>query len=309
MRKNKLMISAITLAFAVVAVVSTTFAWFTMNTVNTVKDLDFTATSGSGLYMSLDQTSWKTTLTSDDFAAFAVAKPTEITGFGANDKLSPVTLLQANKESLALVNEKNAPVTSGYVQFKLYFKSSVASTITAKELSVTSSDAKMVLKYNKDLTSGTDKWWKDKDTTDGGVGDGSIALSTQLAYATRVHLKGNAEQLIDPNSGVGYGTIEPTLANSVSHQYLNHVSPTDATSIEKAFGSLTENSFPTYATAIDPSTLLTLTGDATNGYTGSITVTLWVDGFDQDCFDVLFGKTLRFNVSFLATPVTPAPQQ
>lgn len=325
MRKNKLMISAITLAFAVVAVVSTTFAWFTMNTETTVEDLEFNAASSTGLYMSLDGTNWKTRLTAADLKAYEASlttensKPDNIKGFASDFILSPATLLKSKHDTenktVSLVDQANA-ASNGYVTFTIYFKSDVKSDILVNTLSVESEEVKnFEVAYNKDTTTQNtfDEFWMEKD---GAEKDGKTILSTKLSNAVRVHLGGAvaSELMIDPsmteNQAAGFGGILPGN-ESYSHQYLKHVSYNEAVAIEgqEEFGYDEDsqeftNVYSSYSKFEDNSYILTLEGSDTAGYSGSVTVTLWVEGFDSDCFDILFNTSLEFNLKFEAiTPV------
>ena len=300
MRKNKLMISAITLAFAVVAVVSTTFAWFTMNTTNTVEDMDFTATSGSGLYMSLDGTNYYTSLNINHFKDFALASGNEnkIKGFKNGENLNPVTLLA---DGTTLATSTKSVATTGYVQFTLHFKSSVKSTVKVSDLTLKTVFAEDVIAPSVTLNDVSEFW----DAH--GASEGSIKLETVLANAARVKVEAidgetKASQYIDPNLNAGYKGIETVLANSVSHQYLNHVSPKEAKEIVSKYGENVSSVIYTDYKGLQDTTLLTLKQSGEE-FVGSVTVTLWIEGFDQDCFDVLFKQNLTFGISFEATKV------
>ena len=319
MKKQKLLISAITLVFAVIAVVSSTYAWFTMNSVNTVSDLDFTATSGDGLYMSLLNTdgSWKTELSIEDFkAAGQTAKYFEK---DANDnpkfKLSPVTLLSSNfaKDDNNLITKSKLvgygesgivdATVSEYVQFTIYFRSPVKMNVYLEDLNVTSTGNKTII-----LKDATETFWQNVGTAVSDSSTNDRSLSTNLANAARVMISGNnGSQMIDPQSSFGFGPIANSYDASVSHQYLRKVSNSTAKMVEKAFdtvddsGTVTQqgiskvyNSYSAF-NKIDSMVLLAQSGDY---FVGQMTITLWIEGFDSDCFDVLLGDALKFNIKF-----------
>lgn len=310
MRKNKLMISAITLAFAVVAVVSTTFAWFTMNTTNTVDNLDFEATAGSGLYMSLDGTNYYTKLTKDHFKAFEVAKTgddstqTVIKGFDNNFQLKPVTLLDTVSDgthTYSFVDQKSQATTDGYVTFKLYFKSSTAVSIYVSDLTAKSGEATMKV-IDVDSTFAKELGLK------GDVNDATI--TTDLVNAVKVRLvsaNAKGEEVLSKHIKVSgavadLGDVNTNSDTNVGLQYLKHVSPDDHTNLFTDFKTTLSSVYSSYSDLDKSEALLTLTqASGATEYTGSVNVTVWVDGFDEDCFDALLQKTLTFGLQFSTT--------
>ena len=144
MRQKKLLISALTLVFAVIAVVSTTYAWFTMNTVNTVSDLNFTATSGEGLYMNIHKSAsgWNdsTWVTELKGANFAGANEDNI-GFDSDFVLKPVTLILDDPQTLAFENTASSGDVDGYVQFEIAFRSLNPMTVSIDTMTLVSMTA------------------------------------------------------------------------------------------------------------------------------------------------------------------------
>ena len=308
MKKQKLLISAITLVFAVIAVVSSTYAWFTMNSVNTVSNLDFTATTGEGLYMSLtgEDGTWKTELKEEDFAKTGV--PTA-KYFDGQAHLSPVTYKYDSVEGFTKYAKTGTPISANadkdYIVFTIKFRSATATSVKVTDLSVTSPAYTETFKLETtpaDVAVG-EFWAQYNDPANG------VVLNTTLANAARVMISGARTQVFDPNPTAQYGGIADSYDNSLSHQYITKVSSSTAGVIQQNY--TWGNIFKDYAAALSNEYMVELTqkGSTVDGefvlsnpndawYYGELTFTLWIEGFDNDCFDILLGQSLAINFKF-----------
>ncbi len=76
-----------------------------------------------------------------------------------------------------------------------------------------------------------------------------------------------------------------------------------------AINGLSDNDKKVLTTHYSYPTLLTLsdTADGNGWYTGSIQLRVWCEGWDADCFDVLFEEKVYINFTFVGTKIESAP--
>ncbi|MFA7157414.1 MAG: hypothetical protein WC123_06980 [Bacilli bacterium] len=304
---KKILTAATTLVFAAVAVAGSTYAWFTLNQTATVEQLDVNVTAGDGLYVSL---------TGDEGTFSDSIDPSSLLeGF----KFIPVT----TSDGESFVDRKGEAVGAanddgGYVSFDVYLRSKSPLTIYLSSASVTSVASSLTLNVPSDEQTGA---W---DPLTGIVYDesGDTTLTTSASNATRFSvLGGTPNKIFDLADDVnGFGErVAPTNSTgdpvddwtwdtgyNRAFEYLKRVSPNDLT------GATFDAGTPTPVTALPPAgpgefiVTLTAVGDTfesntwldADWYASKLTVNIWLEGWDADCFDVLFKDTVTINMEF-----------
>jgi len=307
---KKILTAATTLVFAAVAVAGSTYAWFTLNQTATVEQLDVNVTAGDGLYVSL---------TGDEGTFSDSIDPSSLLA-GKNFKFIPVT----TSDGESFVDRKGDAISGaanddgGYVSFDVYLRSKSELPIYLSSASVTSVASSLTL----NVPSGEQTGAWDPVTT-GIVYDasGDTTLTTSASNATRFSvLGGTTDKIFDLEDDDGFGErVAPTNPEASvtswnwgtdynrAFEYLNRVSPNDLT--DATFDAET----PTPITLADPAgpgefivTLIAVDGitfesntwtDA-DWYASKLTVNIWLEGWDADCFDVLFNDTVTINMEF-----------
>ncbi|MCK9199448.1 MAG: hypothetical protein M0P49_07585, partial [Bacilli bacterium] len=248
-----------------------------------------------------------------------------------SDSIDPSSLLEGFKfipvttsDGESFVDRKGVPISGaanddgGYVSFDVYLRSKSPLPIYLSSASVTSVASSLTL----NVPSGEQNGAWDPSTTDI-VYDGSddTTLTTSASNATRFSvLGGTTDKIFDLKDVDGFGErVAPTNpTDPVSNwtwgtdynrafEYLNRVSSNDLTGA--TFADETAATIVTTLPADPGETIATLetAGGATfdgktwtdsDWYAEKLTVNIWLEGWDADCFDVLFNDTVTINMVF-----------
>ncbi|NLD23843.1 MAG: hypothetical protein GX670_06405, partial [Bacteroidales bacterium] len=297
--------------FAAVAVAGSTYAWFTLNQTATVDTLNVNVTAGEGLYVSL---------TGEEGSFSSLIKPSEL--LTPNFEFIPVTTV----DGVDFLNRKEESITSdangagGYVSFDVWLRSKAALDIKLSSALVSSGAPKtLTLTVPADDQSGA---WA---ATEAGINYEAdlttLILETTAANATRFSiLGGDSDMIFDLTDDDGFGErIEPTNIDTLpvavddwtwapssynrAFEYLKRLSPEDlvGAKISEVTANV-ETGIP--ATKIDTLeevggiTFGTQTWTDADWYATKLTVKIWLEGWDADCFDVLFNDTVTINMAF-----------
>jgi len=302
MRKltNKLFISILTVAFAVIALGTTTFAWFTLSNTATVSPFNATVTAGQGIEISLDQTNWYTTLTEAKIEEFLFAAGTG--KYASTFKLDLVT----STDGLAFTlmdgaTGVNEAAGTHYIKFTLYFRSKDDTNIAPK-----------IYWNNATITSTGKQWTADASFTDAvgattpSVTAGDANLPRYAANAARISIKGGADNPVIYELAENFDSKGNTVLGQKSKAELEAL-----TAGQKSYnaakgvvqtvpaGAAIPNTV-TDPADLDNNELITLTGAAKN-WTGSVSVVIWLEGWDQNAFNAILDDTLSIGLVFKNT--------
>ncbi len=307
---KKILTAATTLVFAAVAVAGSTYAWFTLNQTATVEQLNVDVTAGDGLYVSLTGVEGTFSDSIDPSSLLA-----------GNFKFIPVTTsdgkIFVDRKGVAIEGAANDD--GGYVSFDVYLRSKSELPIYLSSASVTSAEDSS-LTLNVPVSEQTGAWEASKVTYTGGTPAETTTLTTRASNATRFSvLGGGTDKIFDLADVVGFGErVAPTNPTDPvaswnwgtdynrAFEYLNRVSPNDLT------GATFAGTTAAIVTTIpgDPGapivTLETAGGTTFDGkiwtdddwYAKKLTVNIWLEGWDADCFDVLFNDTVKIDMVF-----------
>ncbi len=296
---RKLVLSSLSLGLAVVTLSTTTYAWYTNNTTVSATGAQGTtsATTEGSLLISADGSTWsgEATLGSTNYSK---------DGKG----LKPLQL-----SSGALVGVDGNAVTpdtdaAEYLQFSIYVKttSSTVSTtapvkvylenLTITNTATASSDltAQSILK-NYSATTGDD--WDSGASTY--AVDATRALSVAFASQTKGANKGttigNTEYSV--NGICGNASLEAGLGNNPNAlDYYNAVMGTTLTHTSTATELAKKVEAAEGVTAVNVTAVELASLESANAY--EIIVTVWLDGWDQYCFDACRGQSFNIEMSF-----------
>jgi hypothetical protein len=306
---QKLVLSVITMALVVVALGTSTFAWFTLQNTATLEAFSGQVTSGEGIEVSLGDfsgtqsistsSSWVTVISTSQIQNRLSAMYVD----GTNPlKFTDVT--SPNGQDIVLKDGSPAGALSGkYVQFNLYFRSNTAKTITLTDASFGETAAK--------------DWPVDVAFKGANNNAGSAVLASgstvkvAARQAARVSVFGSTGETYELSESLGTSP-SADLYNSNALPSVSYASGTEfgaaayaiakgnpvayaAQTIAPTFTTSTGNSIDLVTLAAPAGEFATLTA----GYFyGKVTVRVWIEGWDADAFDALFETSLFVDLKF-----------
>lgn len=275
--KSKLLVSITTLVIALVSVAGSAYAWFTLSNTATTT-MQFTVTSGDGLQVSVDNSTWGNSL---DLASYLYAPDT---GLFEDGRLNAVTSptgatgtfqkLQVNNTNPAVpvYSFTSAIANTDYVQFTLYFRT--PTNVGSLRLDET----------NSSITNVTSADVKAKDAA-----RVSFTSVTGETPPTRIW---------EPNTGIGsyIANLALPALDGAWNYFTNTIAEgSNITALESYHGFN-----PTQATNVSLNSLSDVTTWVVDGayYVGQVTIRVWLEGFDEDAFDAIFRQQFNVNLVF-----------
>ncbi|MBE6984551.1 MAG: hypothetical protein E7434_02840 [Ruminococcaceae bacterium] len=299
--RKKALLPAIAMVLAsVIALSGVTYAWFTTGNTATVESLDVNVQTANGIQISLDASSWRSTIDAEDIKTAITSAtaytdrviqfpegeiaPVSSAGNVSDGRLQMFNGAYNNDGTLmsAAVSDINGTQNVNYVAFDLFFKSSMEQVLT--------------LKLADSFVACTDALGGDINAnTDSAVRVAFLNLGSAATPAAARALKGDANttaQIWEPNSTkradgttgakLDYNGFNTAFA-AIDEEALNDatVDGTAAVAAVSTFDETTE--------------LVTLS----NGIT-KIRVYIWLEGQDVDCVNTIsfgdFTTNLHFTV-------------
>lgn len=307
---RKLLLSVVAVLLSVVAFGTTTFAWFTITNVSEVQPFESDVVTDNGIEVSLDGTTWVTTLTTDMINAYIAAQYPS--GFAFNHVTSP----------------------TGYSNFQTLGTLGVTDDGTASVLRINilfrSNNANAILWTGVSLSAVTSSWTSDVAFTrtssapEGSpvVSGGSIAVNPANAIRISVlgnHLSdsafvyelpagdndgaynsvlgGDGSTPVDFSDGVAAGQGDP---GSYNYYYVKTgalISGTDAVVTAPTITQVDDNA--------NARLVLHMTENSTydTTYWGQISIRLWFEGWDGEAYNALLGRMITTAFTFEGTSI------
>lgn len=299
--RKKLLVSIFTLMLALVAVSTTTYAWFTMGNEVKVSNFEMDVKGSEGLAIRIERINGQDIEPSNQLYKWELDKDLE--GNAAVDVvLEALTMLDLNGNqttSLAPVTfDKDGTAALGtaksakeedspYLEITFGFRSEAQDRVVVFQLlqSLTNKDTHS-FQSPVEIAAATDGYSGEAVAANEYVQNARAAYAVRLAYQ-----KGAAWNVVDPqkySDKNGYGDLFGT-----SVKYYNDVAQ-PATPIQPLVKGYTYDDG-----AQDLVTLSTPSLD--NGiqyWTGSLTIRIWLEGWDSDCFNAVASDALKFNMEF-----------
>ena len=317
--RKKLLVSIFTLMLALVAVSTTTYAWFTLGNSVQVSGIDMSVQGTEGLMMRVHEVNGVelSTIESTNPAAAELRKwkisqdlttlfaqedfKTEFVPASLAAQLSdgtscdPLKLYQlavsGSSVEYSELSQKPAGQSANYITITFEFYSLKDVDVTLDTLLVTPDKAAHSFTTPVDIIG-----------TDGNVVDEANTSHTIARFANSVrvaYLNSTLYQIINPsvyNQGVTeLGTWSATTHTSV--KYYNDTSEVDIVSVPAEYSD-----YVTESTIGNGGSLVKLT--AANGagedpyYTGKVTLMIWLEGWDADCFNAVIYDKATVDMKF-----------
>lgn len=294
---RKAILAVLSLVLTFVALGATTFAWFSLGTTAVVNPFDLEVRGSEGLEIQFGgkvdgtgkDTQWFSTLNSDRMNGWLTASG----GIFAGGKLEAVTSANGiTFQKLEDVTPTGAVSTTGaaantdYVEFVLNFRTKTAgATLDITDVVF----ASIEYTWNADLGFTPES---------GEAVDEGDEVTGFAHYAARMSVTGNATttfQAPNPESGTNIGFDLDNGAHNyvaVKHGLSTLVDPSH-TYVDSANATGTEENIVAFSTGL------------TEGYyTASVTIRVWIEGWDGNAYDALFDKnfSLAFKFELKTTP-------
>ncbi|MGD9605572.1 MAG: hypothetical protein AB7V00_05430, partial [Bacilli bacterium] len=279
MRKltNKLFISILTVAFAVIALGTTTFAWFTLSNTATVSPFQASVTAGEGIEISLDGTNWYTTLSE------ALMETTLNTSTFKFD-------LVTTPDGTTFTTLGGGDATGKYLSFTLYFRSFA--------------DASPSIYWNGVTLTSTGKSWQ----PDVSFNDSEAGVTTALTTASSPVMRyaANSGRILVAGDSTSIYEL-PSDFNSQDNTVLGEKLVTEITGTEdgaNAYYVAKKGTAPagaaaavipatvTDSTLLNDAAILVLDTGSANAWSGTLTVSIWLEGWDPNAFNSILSDTL-----------------
>ena len=318
MRKlsKKMMISLMTFALVFIALGASTYAWFTLADSAELTNLEINVTGGGGLEMALTKKDGTLTDYNTNLSSSIIS---DVLG---KIQLSDVTSIDGttfkNFEGETISYDKTGKINS-FIELTINFNARVEEVSNPSEVAVYLVN-KQTPTYAENLaTQGTfvisegvtTKTSHSYTSNDGEVKPTDNAKTYYAADAIMVSFadaKQEKVKLFDFNAADGrnyndgFNADATQLKGAASFQYNeNGTNPgvgeeRDSTKLEEisALSTFTDGSIADN----DNSKVCILTKQNDGTYTGSVTIRIWVEGFDYDCFNVIYSDTILTQFEF-----------
>ena len=291
---RKFMLSIVAIALVVIALGTSTFAWFTLSNKASVGQFNAEVTAGEGMELSLDQTTWYSSIPADVIQAKIKANFDTASGI-TNDSDAPILTAVTTNDLPAFFKMKtdqtgyeSATANVDYIQIKIYVRAVDIDTILISSLELT----------------GDEETWVSDAAFIGADGD-PVAVDDSVivsaANGARVGIVGDNDFVYE-NDGTGTNTVlGNTITSNGQASYFyekTEIDPIDPDTIgapTSVIGSVQ---------SVDPAVpVLTLTGSTSGYYTGNFDLFVWFEGFDPDTYDSILTMPLNIIMSFEGTPI------
>lgn len=296
---KKLLTSIITLAFAFIALGTTTFAWFTLSNTVTVGQFEAKVTAGSGFEVSVDDGINGYELVSNYYSSVPTSVIKEaLVKRGYNDDFRLLDLTSPNGVDLYRLGS-STEATTGFIEFDLKFRSPEAS----KKIYLGN-----LTKFDTTVVEGADNnpgvAWQ-SDATFRNAKGASIAEGTSATYyaadAARMSFTAGSTIIYESPASDSNTLLNTTPIENGSVNYYDV--KTGAKPV--GYGSITRPASIQTGLETAPGEdatrlVLTLGSEAVDGYYyGTLTVRIWIEGWDPDCLNAILTDILKVNLHFI----------
>lgn len=322
---RKLFVSVLSLAFAVVALGATTFAWFTLGGTVTASTFTADVTTGEGIEVSIDGSTFKSVLTTEDIIAEFDSKMNTISSgstFANNFKFRDNTSNDGLTIKKGGVADANATAFSdGFIEFKLTFRSPTENQkvylVQQEDVSAFDEVADASSLGGTYIVATGKTWTSDAnvDMNDDGdyIDEGEIAVSTAYTFyasnATRISFKGqettDAAVIYAPEGqGTSFGAASvdgfaKKYADAKGFVIPNTTTPASGAALTTTLGNGVAVCTLTTQNSNGHNTPATTTSDG--WYYNTVTVRIWLEGWDADCINAILSSPLAIQLKFSAT--------
>lgn len=288
---RKLVLTVLTVVLTVVALGSTTFAWFTLTNTSVIQNFNASVATDIGIEVALGDEGlplasleFTTVLTTQDILDYIEAE------YGPTFRFSHVTSPDGiNFEELSGLN-----VTTGYLAIPLHFRSNSSDSINWASVLVNTADSS----YTTATTFVDSK---------GVTRNAGSTFTVNTADAIRVSITGDLlgtpTTLVYENASSATNTVLGLLANedlTTANGAINFY--TAVTTLPPT--GVADVSVVGTTTTINGQEILNLdAGQSANygqEYHGTILINIWFEGWDAEAYNALLGRAVTLGFSFTA---------
>ncbi len=316
---RKLLLSIITVVLTVVALGTTTFAWFTLTNTAQVQEFEAEIIADSGIEVAvgdlgiadLNDLEWKTVITPDDIYAYFGGIDVD-----AMELLNHVTTVDGINFTTLGTTNKGAIVTGGYIEIPIHFRSNSADAIQWTDVAISGE---------------TVSWTVDTAFTNANGVPQAVNSSMNINPADAIRVAIQGEVSGDANHVVAYEN--PALGsnhvlvdgNYGTNEYaVGGATPADDSDVASnpsAYANGSYNYFfnkssgevPLWGiesvdvvdtlTALNNDVIAHLDGahgrEISQVYYGTIVIRVWLEGWDPDSFDAQLARQIGVSFRFL----------
>lgn len=301
MRKltTKLLFAIISVAFALVALGTTTFAWFTLSDTATVSTFDAQITAGEGIEISLDGTNYYTTIPATEIQNKINQLNVELKDVTSNDGKQFFYLNSGTAIDYTSFGTAKKP----YIEFDLFFRSPSATGVILNNYEFTSKHVVQV-EYPENSGEMVEQvvegisWPADVTFTNSfGVEVTAGTPATYYAHAAlRMSLTPVNNESSEEETAVVYQAPEVTGKNKAIGatpigngmvDYYNKKNSDNPLDID-------DGEIANALTAPSGSDLITLTANTPQ----KVRVRIWIEGWDPDTFNAILNAKINVKMVF-----------
>jgi hypothetical protein len=302
---RKLMLSAFTLLFAVISLGASTYAWFTLSNKAVVETFEANVTVGSGLQLQalqansteeqLDPQKWEVSSLSIPQSFFTNVKFQAVTPKNKLNTVQGFVDVTAKDENGAYIEVDN----TGYIQFDLYFK-----------LSTPDAENTYDLYFDfYEFTSVASSWQIDKAYTGKNGNEANYSVGKTVTYyvedAARLAITPADEDCEEVIYQAAGKYDESTLGCPEVNAAINYYKAVNG---EDSIDYNEKCKYPDKSSVKSQNE-----GQKIGVLTGSeivkITIFVWIEGWDAECFNAIFSQTLKTKLGFYLAPKKPITGQ
>lgn len=295
---KRIIVSVLTLVLTVVALTTTTFAWFSLSSVSSVNGITGEIMAGDGLEVAL--TNINTSALPGDFQNNL--NESHFTKFMTNNasdfKFGAVTTKDNKKfTKLGMKDEKlmlglEADGNKDFLEFKLTFRSEQAGTVKLTNYSFPE--------------SGTRTFEPEKEFQQTrGIGPSKNAVVTNASYGARLSFKtGDTSKAYQLGEEGNNNTANNTGISEGQWSFLDSKSvyiydTNEAEVVEQVTNPGLYKMFTAETTIAENDQIVELVKpEGATHYVGKTIVRIWIEGWDADTYDSIFDLSLKVAMTF-----------
>lgn len=311
---RKLVLSILTVVLTVVALGTTTFAWFTLTNTAVIQPFESRITADTGIEVAIGQATvgeenalnWVTTLTTAQINTYLLnAYPSgfRYTHLTTTDGSTFYTLGIEDVAGTMVPVISSIPATGGWLEIPLNFRSNTANQILWSVVNLSSTERP----FNADAT-----YYNEYNN----LVNSPQVYNITSANAVRIAVLGNLSPVVyelpASSSNVVLGAGGNLLDGMVAGVQISGVDQGDPGAMNYFFGK--NNNVPEGAdavtvissiTALSSNPVVTLGSVPTSGntYFGSITIRIWVEGWDANAYNAVLDDIIRTSFTFTGTTI------
>lgn len=289
---RKLFISIITVIVAVIALGTTTFAWFTLTNVASISNFEAQVRTEKGIEISLDGENWVNTLTANDI--WTQLDKDGFKKFNHVTSVDGMTFKTLNEKHDQLID---APA-SDYISLRIYFKAIDIEKINLTELILTGIEETWTVDTGFLAKGGLVLDPKDDDNK---------TIQVNPIDAIRISIIKYVDLELDEDIIVAYekgNTTTNTYISDWSQEtnpfpaygaYSYYVAKKGSEPVEWSTKALVKT---TALDAFSEIEVLAFTGNEEEHMIGSIQLNIWFEGYDPEGYNALLSKLVSISLEF-----------